>query len=124
MPAKVVDASALGAVLYGEPEGDRVVSALGKGPLFAPTLLRYEMASVCRTKIRRHPERRADLLAALGLLTRIDLQEVEVPPVEATELSERTDLTVYDAAYLWLARAIGAQLVTLDERLETAARDR
>jgi predicted nucleic acid-binding protein len=124
MPARVVDASALGAVLYGEFEGDRVANALGKGPLFAPTLLRYEMASVCRTKIRRHPERRTDLLAALGLLTRIDLQEVEVPPVEATELSERTGLTVYDAAYLWLARAIGAELVTLDERLETAARDR
>ena len=122
MPARVVDASALGAVLYGESEGDRVANALGTGPLFAPTLLRYEMASVCRTKIGRHPERRADLLAALGLLTRIDLQEVEVPPVEATELSERTGLTVYDAAYLWLARAIGAELVTLDERLEIAAR--
>lgn len=122
MPARVVDASALGAVLYGEPEGGRVANALGKGPLFAPTLLRYEMASVCRTKIRRHPERRTDLLAALGLLTRIDLQEVEVPPVEVTELSERTGLTVYDAAYLWLARAMGAELVTLDARLEAAAR--
>lgn len=52
------------------------------------------------------------------------LKEVEVPPGETTELAERAELTVYAAAYLWLARAIGAGLVTLDERLKTAAGDR
>jgi predicted nucleic acid-binding protein len=124
MPARVVDASALAAVLFGEPEGARIAKALGKGPLFAPTLLRYEVGSVCLKKIRRYPERRADLLATLDLLTRMDLEEVEVPPVETAELAERTGLTLYDATYLWLARSIGAALVTLDERLETAARDR
>ena len=123
MPARVVDASALAAVLFGEPEGGRVAKALGKGPLFAPTLLRYEVGSVCLKKIRRYPARRVDLLAALDLLTRMDLQEVEVPPVQMAELAERAGLTLYDAAYLWLARSIGGTLVTLDERLETAARD-
>jgi predicted nucleic acid-binding protein len=95
---------------------------LGKGPLFAPTLLRYEVGSVCLNKIRHHPERRAHLLTGLDLLAHLDLQEVEVPAVEATELAERADLTVYDAAYLWLARSIGVPLVTLDERLEAAVR--
>ena len=123
MPARVVDASALAAVLFGEPEGGRVAKALGKGPLFAPTLLRYEVGSVCLKKVRRHPARRADLLAALDLFTRMDLREVEVPPVETAELAERAGLTIYDAAYLWLARSIGAALVTLDEGLESAARD-
>jgi predicted nucleic acid-binding protein len=122
MPAKVVDASAVASVLFGEPAGGQVAKALGKGPLFAPTLLRYEVGSVCLKKIRRHPERRAHLLAGLDLLPRLDLQEVEVPAGEATELAERTDLTVYDAAYLWLARSIGAALVTLDERLKAAVR--
>lgn len=120
MPARVVDASALAALLFGEPEGERVAKALGRGPLFAPTLLRYEVGSVCLKKIRRHPDRRANLLAALDLLGRMEVQEVEVPPVDAAELAERADLTAYDAAYLWLARSIGAELVTLDERLEAA----
>ena len=123
MPARVVDASALAALLFGEPEGDQVVSALRKGPLFAPTLLRYELASVCLKKIRRHPDRRADLFAALDLLAQMDLQEVEIPPVDVIELAERTGLTIYDAAYLWLSRWLGATLVTLDTRLESAARD-
>lgn len=121
MPAKVVDASALAAVLFGEPEGARIAKALGKGPLFAPTLVRYEVASVCLKKIRRHPARRSDLLAAMDLFGRMDLREVEVPPVETVELAERAELTVYDAAYLWLARSIGAGLVTLDERLAAVA---
>lgn len=124
MPARVVDASAIASVLFGEPAGGEVTNALGKGPLFAPTLLRYEVGSVCLKKIRRHPERRAHFLAGLDLLDRLDLREVEVPAVEIAQLAERTDLTVYDAAYLWLARSIGASLVTLDERLEAAVRGR
>lgn len=123
MPARVVDASALAALLFGEPAGDKVAKALRKGPLFAPTLLRYEVASVCLKKIRRHPAWRANLLAALDLLARMDVQEVEVPPADAVELAERTGLTIYDAAYLWLARSLGAALVTLDSRLENAARE-
>ena len=121
MPAKVVEASAIAALLFGEPAGDQVAKALRTGPLLAPTLLRYEVASVCLKKIGRHPARRAALLAALDLLARMDLQEVEVPPVDAVELAERTGLTIYDAAYLCLARAVGAALVTLDTRLENAA---
>lgn len=123
MPARVVDASALAAVLFGEPAGEKVTKALGRGPVFAPTLLRYEVGSVCLKKIRRHARRRADLLAGLELLPRLDIREVEVPAREATELAERAGLTVYDAAYLWLAQSIDAELVTLDERLGGAARD-
>lgn len=123
MPARVVDASALAALLFGEPEGDQVASALRQGTIFAPTLLRYEVASVCLKKIRRHPDRRADLFAALDLLAGMDLQEVEIPPLNAVELAERTGLTIYDAAYLWLSRSLGVTLVTLDARLESAARD-
>ncbi|HET6618180.1 MAG TPA: type II toxin-antitoxin system VapC family toxin [Gemmatimonadota bacterium] len=123
MPARVVDASALAAILFGEPAGGKVTKALGRGPVFAPTLLRYEVGRVCLKKIRRHRERRTDLLASLELLPRLDIQEVDVPAGEATELAERAGLTVYDAAYLWLAASLGAELVTLDERLEAAARN-
>lgn len=117
MPARVVDASALAAVLFGEPEGDRVAKALGAGPLFAPTLLGYEIATVAVTKIRRHPEARSALVRALALFPRLDLREVAVPAAEATELAEGTGLSAYDAAYLWLARTLGIELVTVDARL-------
>jgi len=37
------------------------------------------------------------------------------------ELALETGLTAYDAAYLWLAVAHGAELVTLDARLARVA---
>jgi len=121
MPGKVIDASALAAALFSEPAGADVSKRMSEGPILAPTLLRYEMGSVCLKKIRRHPEQRTALMEALALLPRLDIQEVEIPTVESTELAEREGLTVYDAAYLWLARSLGAELVTLDTRLEAAA---
>jgi predicted nucleic acid-binding protein len=38
----------------------------------------------------------------------------------ALDLAARTGLTAYDASHLWLARQLGAELVTLDRRLERA----
>jgi predicted nucleic acid-binding protein len=121
MPGKVIDASALAAVLFGEPAGAEVSKRLIDGPILAPALLRYEMGSVCLKKIRSHPDERANLLEALALLPRLDIQEVEIPIVEVTELAEREGLTAYDAAYLWLSRSLGVELVTLDTGLDAAA---
>ncbi len=38
----------------------------------------------------------------------------------AVVLAEQTKLSLYDASYLWLARALDAELVTLDEKLARA----
>jgi predicted nucleic acid-binding protein len=122
MPVKVIDASALAAVLFGEPAEAEISERVKGDPLTAPTLLRYEIGSVCLKKVRRHPERRESLLQALALFSRLDLWEVEIPALESTELAEREGLTVYDAAYLWLSRSLRAELVTLDADLAAAAR--
>lgn len=120
-PVKVVDASALAAAVFGEAAGLAVSRRLADSPLVAPTLLRYELGNVCLTKIRRYPEQRRELLQALARFPSLGVQEVDVPTWESTELGERESLTAYDAAYLWLARSLGAELVTLDERLQAAA---
>lgn len=120
-PVKVVDASALAAAVFGEAAGLAVSRRLADGPLVAPTLLRYELGNVCLTKIRRYPEQRRELLQALARFPSLGVQEVDVPTWESIELGERESLTAYDAAYLWLTRSLGAELVTLDERLHAAA---
>lgn len=39
----------------------------------------------------------------------------------ALEAAAATGLTAYDASYLWLARQLGVELVTLDRQLAKAA---
>ncbi len=122
MPVKVIDASALAAVLLGEPQAEEVVDRLKGYTLAGPALLPFEVAAVCLKKIRRHPTQRAALLASLGALQRMAIAESRVEMQEALLLAERRRLTVYDAVYLWLAHRLGAELITLDKKLAAAAR--
>jgi predicted nucleic acid-binding protein len=121
MAGKVVDASALGALLFGEPDGAAVAGRLRETGLIAPALLPFEVASICLKKTRRHPDQRDALVAAFGMLERMEVGIVAVDHGEVLGLAERVGLTAYDASYLWLARRTGSELVTLDRRLETAA---
>jgi len=119
MTVKVVDASALAALLFGEPEAEVVAVRLEGSSLWAPALLGYEIASVCLKKVRRDPRRRDALLAAFALQARMPIEIVDVDHAATLQLAEVVGLTIYDAAYLWLARRLRAELVTLDKRLQT-----
>ena len=48
----------------------------------------------------------------------INLETVDLKA--AVVVAEQTKLSLYDASYLWLARALDAELVTLDEKLARA----
>jgi len=120
MLVKVVDASAIGALLFGEPEGPNIANRLSGSRLAAPGLLFFEVASVCLKKLKRYPERRQSILKAFEMLRRLTIETVEVDHAEVVLLAERNGLTAYDASYLWLARRLEAELVTLDQRLNEA----
>jgi uncharacterized protein with PIN domain len=49
---KVVDASALAAIIFAEPEGQQMAARLETASLVAPKLLAFEIASICLTKMR------------------------------------------------------------------------
>src|SRR5271169_492837 len=121
MAAKVVDASALAALLFGEPEATVVASKLVDERLVGPALLPYEIGSVCLKKLRRHPQLREALTSAFAMYDRMSIDIVEVDHLGAVLLADATGLSTYDAAYLWLARELAAELVTLDTRLHAAA---
>ena len=119
--ARVVDASALGAILFGEPQAEEVADRLEGVVLVAPALLRFELANICWKKIRRHPGERDALVAGHGLLDEMEIHEVEIRFGEVLELAEHAGITAYDASYLWLARTLDLELVTLDAELTRAA---
>ena len=120
MPAKVVDASAVVALLFGEPEGEGVARRLAGARLAVPRLLDFELANVCLRKCKRHPEKRDAILTAFRLRDRLGVEQVAVDCEEVLALAMETGLTAYDASYLYLARNLAAELVTLDQKLDRA----
>ena len=118
----VIDASAVAALAFGEAEGPAVERRLAGQALRAPSLLWYEMANVCVSKTRRQPQDADRLRDRLRRARDLPIQIHQVGPLDAVAVAEETGLSAYDAAYLWLARHLDADLVTLDDRLSAAAR--
>lgn len=120
MSVTVVDASAVAAVIFDEPEAAPVMASIKGGPLLAPGLLRYEMASVCTTKLRNEPKNAKLTLQRYRLFSGLDIEFVDSEWDALPVLARQWELTAYDAAYLQLALKRKAPLVTLDARLASA----
>ncbi|MCW2651021.1 MAG: PilT protein domain protein [Mycobacterium sp.] len=117
----VCDASAVVAVLLDSGRDGRWATAQMTGAeLFAPTLLSYECANI----IRRH-ELGGAVSADQAAQAHADLLDLPVNLWPYEMLSTRVwalreNLSSYDAAYVALAEALTATLVTLDRRIRGA----
>lgn len=118
----VVDASAMLEVLLATPAGARIEHRLlgGGETLCAPHLLDVEVAQV----LRRH-ERNGTLPAVRGREALSDLADFPLIRYPHDFLlgriwELRDNATAYDAAYLSLAEALHAALVTCDRKLASA----
>ena len=65
MKRVVVDASALAAVVFEEPSADEVAPRLHRAVVYAPTLLKFELANIAWKKMRAPGADRGALLTAL-----------------------------------------------------------
>jgi predicted nucleic acid-binding protein len=119
MAVTVVDASAVAAVLFDEAESEPVLASV-TGALLAPTLLSYELSSVCATKLARRPSEADITLARYRLFSALDIDLIEPDWSTLPLLAREWMLSAYDATYLQLALAHKAPLVTLDARLAAA----
>ena len=115
----VVDASVIAPALGDDgPDGDRARARLRGERLAAPHLLDFEVASVWRRQVAAGAmePRRADL--ALGDLASLPLRRAPHHGLLKRCWQLRENVTVYDAAYIALAEALGAALLTADRRLD------
>ena len=118
----VVDASVLAVALADDgPDGDAARTRLRGETLAAPELVDLEVASVLRRQNRAGmlDNRRADLaMTDLGALPMHRASHLALL-TRCWEL--RDNVTTYDAAYVALAEALDATLLTGDRRLAHAA---
>jgi predicted nucleic acid-binding protein len=117
----VVDASVVAAALADDSgDGDRARARLHGEQLAAPDLLDLEVASVLRGQMRAGSldARRAEL--ALSDLDALPVHRAPHRPLLPRCWQLRDNLTIYDAAYVALAEAFDADLLTADRRLAKA----
>ena len=120
MPARVVDASALAAIVFQEPRFAEAVALLEGAEVHAPTLLAYELTSIARKKTLRYPSLAQEFAKNLEDALSTDIQWSEVGHGEALGLALATGLSTYDASYLYLALTLDAPMVTFDDALRRA----
>jgi predicted nucleic acid-binding protein len=125
--AFVLDASA--AIAWASPDEEppaALDAAVTSGLAVAPALWPYEVHNVLVTLARRGRLAGEDWTLAAQAIGLIRI-EIETPVRERIEgpvsaLAQKHGLTVYDAAYLELARRRALPLATLDEALRKVAR--
>ena len=116
----IVDASAIVALIFNEPEGERTTALIKGHELATSAIFRFELANVCLMKSRRQPLQRGAIMQAHGLLHRLEIAEYSVGQAEVLALAEATRLTHYDASYLSLSHRLNAPPITLDKALTGA----
>jgi predicted nucleic acid-binding protein len=123
----VLDASAALAVLRAEPHGERIRSVLaspGAEGIHVPDHFWLEVINVLGRAVDRPG---AEIAARVRELDELGLATVAIDRplvLLALDLMARHALTAYDAAYLALAIAVDADIVTLDVPLAAAAGER
>ena len=102
------------------PDGDLVRDRLRGERLAAPALIDLEVASVWRGLARGGHLDARRVGQALDDLRDLPVQRVEHTPLLGRCWELRDNLTTYDAAYVALAEALQAALLTGDRRLARA----
>ena len=120
--ALVVDASVVAAALFGEEQDALAAAMMQLSALMAPQLIDFEIGNVALKKRRSGNLSDDELRGALEDFVSLDLARYPVDLNATLELAQRHALSAYDAAYLWLAEAMRAPLLTFDEKLANAAR--
>ena len=122
MRSVVADASALVEYLIGSARGARVAPIVEDSAvdLHTPALCDVEVVSALRGLIRG---REIDIARALQVLedyADLPLSRHGHVPLMSRSLELRDNFSAYDAAYVALAEALSAELLTSDARLESA----
>ena len=114
----VTDASVVTEAVCGTGERSfEVIRRITREASLAPQVLDLEVVSALRGLVYRKAITEATARAALRHLNALPVVRFDHGPLLPRCWELRSNLTVYDAAYIALAEATGATLLTSDRRL-------
>lgn len=126
----VLDCSVTIAASFGDETSDYAEFAVQQSkirPCYVPSIWPLEVANTLMVAERRKRIRPGDFDQYLTAFFAIDLifdnHTAEFGLTETLLLARSLNLSAYDASYLELSRRLGAELATLDRKLQRAAKE-
>jgi len=116
----VADASAVIEWLIGGNRGDAVGQVFEGEDIYAPAHIDVEVAQVSRRLVFESIITPARGKAMLELLAEAPFRRIPLTPLLPRIWDLRKNLTAYDAAYVALAEALPAPLLTFDQKIPAA----
>ena len=116
----VVEASARVEALVGNPADPHLLAAIADEDLHAPALLDFEVASALRGHLLAGKLSQARCAEAVEDFAALNIERHQMTALLGHVLDLRDNFTVYDAAYVVLAQALDAPLVTADLKMREA----
>ncbi len=118
----VIESSAMVDALVDDPANPELLALLADAELHAPALLDFEVASALRGHLLGGKLDPARVDEAVEDFAAFRIERHQMTSWLGHMLALRDNFTVYDAAYLVLAQALEAPLVTSDAKLREATR--
>jgi predicted nucleic acid-binding protein len=113
----VVESSAMVDALVGEPVNPQLLALLADEELHAPALLDFEVASALRGHALGGKLDQLRLDEAVEDFSALSIERHQMTELLVHVLDLRDNVTAYDAAYVVLAQALEAPLLTADSKL-------
>lgn len=117
----VIDASAILAVIVGEPERDRIVEITGGHNLVAPGSIPWEIGNAFSSMLKQSRVEIGEVKQGLAIFQSIAIRYLAVDLENALSIAHSTNLYAYDAYFLDCAVRHAAPLLTLDQPLKREA---
>jgi len=99
----VLDASAVGAILFREPQTHEIEKEIENGIWLAPTLLDYEVGSIYLKKIAKYPSLKRDLEKSYHLFSQLPIDRVEIPVAPEIRCPSMRVIDKHERTWQWKA---------------------
>jgi predicted nucleic acid-binding protein len=117
-----VDTSALIAVIVGEPERDKIIKITTGHTLIGPGSIPWEVGNAFSAMFKQDRLSFEDAQKGLEIFQGIPIRYVETDIANALKLSKEINMYAYDAYLLDCAMRYKSPLLTLDQKLKSAAK--
>ena len=114
----VIDASAILAVIVGEPERDRIVEMTAGHNMVGPGSIPWEVGNAFSSMLKQHRVGIEEVRQGLTIFQSIAIRYLAVDMQNALSIAHAANLYAYDAYFLDCAERHAAPLLSLDRPLK------